>query len=60
MNDEEIERILINTKFSMAVEGFHIIDEEENAIRMMLRGDLDKDAYFASIREQAIRYSNEA
>ena len=44
----------------MAVEGFHIIDEEENAIRMMLRGDLDKDAYFASIREQAIRYSNEA
>ena len=60
MNNEEIERILMNTKFSMAVEGIHIIDEEEEAIRMMLRGDLNKDIYFASIREQAIRYSNEA
>jgi len=54
MSNENIERIIKNTKFTMAMEGLPVAAEEEDAIRKILKGELDKDAYFSSIREQAL------
>ena len=60
MSNDKIERILENTKFTMAMEGLPFAAEEVDAIRKILKGELDKDTYFASIREQALRYAHEA
>jgi hypothetical protein len=59
MNDEEIERIIQNTKFTMAMEGMPVAGDEENALRKLLKGEIDKEVYFSAIREKAMRYARE-
>ena len=59
MSDAQIERILKNTKFSMEMEGFTIDNEQEDTVRKILKGELDKEKYFASLREKARRYAHE-
>lgn len=59
MSDERIEKILKNTKFSMEMEGFTIDKNEEDAVRKILKGELDKEVYFAALREKAMRYARE-
>ena len=59
MSDERIERILKNTKFTMEMEGFTIDKEQEDTVRKILKCELDKDVYFASIHEKAMRYAHE-
>jgi hypothetical protein len=43
----------------MEMEGFTIDKEQEDSVRKILTGELDKDAYFAAIREKAVRYAHE-
>ncbi len=59
LTDEKIERILGNTKFSMEMEGFTIDEEQEKTVRKILKGELDKDIYFTSLRNKAHKYANE-
>jgi hypothetical protein len=59
MSDAHIEKILANTRFTMEMEGFTVDMELEDNIRKILTGELDKDVYFAAVREKALRYANE-
>ena len=59
MSDAQVERILKNMKFSMEMEGFMIDREQEDTVRKILKGELDKDVYFASLREKARNYAHE-
>jgi len=59
MSNAQIERILKNTKFTMEMEGFTIDKEQEDTVRKILIGELDKDVYFASLREKARSYAYE-
>ena len=59
MSEEQIERILKNSKFTMEMEGFKIDDEQVDAVRKILNGELDMEVYFASMHEKALRYANE-
>ena len=42
----------------MEMEGFSIDEGQTETIRKILKGELDKDAYFASLNEKARRYSS--
>ena len=59
MSEEQIDRILKNTKFTMEMEGFVIDDEQEEAVRKILNGELDAKVYFASVHKKAMRYAHE-
>ena len=43
----------------MEIDGFVIDSKLEDDVRRLLKGEIDKDAYFASIREKARSYAYE-
>jgi hypothetical protein len=59
MSDAQVEKVLKNTRFTMEMEGFTVDAELEDNMRKILTGELDKDIYFAALREQAQRYAHE-
>jgi len=59
MSNEQIEKILQSSKRSMEIEGFIIDKQQEETVRKILKGELDKETYFASIREKARSYAHE-
>jgi len=59
MSEEQIERILKNTKFSMEMEGFTIDKSEEEIGRRILTGELNIKDYIETIKQKARSYANE-
>jgi len=59
MEENKINKILKNSIFSMQMEGFTIDSEQKETVRKILNGELDKEIYFSSVREKAMRYANE-
>lgn len=59
MGEEQIERILRNTKFSMEMEGFEIDDEQEDVGRKILTGEISLVDYIESVKREAWRLAHE-
>ena len=59
MSNDQIEKVLKGAKRSMEIEGFTIDGQQEETVRKILKGELDKETYFASIREKARSYAYE-
>ena len=52
MSEEQIERILKNTKFTMEMEGFTIDDNLEDVGRRILKGELDRKYFIESVKQR--------
>jgi hypothetical protein len=59
VNDERIEMILKNTKFTMEMEGFTIDKEQEDIGRKILTGEIKLADYIESVKREAREYAYE-